>query len=318
MKKILITTILLLLIVFSYSQGVAINTDGSTANSSAILDVKSTSQGILFPRMTDSQRDAISSPADGLTIFNTTSGCIEYYVNPYWYKLCGKKIQNIIPQSGNNSYTICSGNLYDSEGSDNQYINSNDGYTVIYPSISGNFAQISGDIVTESCCDYIEIYDGVGISGTLLWTGRGTITLPTITSSVGELTVRFVSDGSVVYSGLNLTISCTDTPPSATCTYSICLLDTYGDGWNGGAVTVTANGVEVLSSSTLASGYGPSCYDFTIVEGQNIVVNYTTGSWSYENYYTVYNSSGGVGTVIFSSPNGSTPPTTQTITNNCN
>jgi len=50
---------------------VAINTDGATPDNSALLDVKSTTMGMLFPRMTQSQRDAIASPATGLTIYQT-------------------------------------------------------------------------------------------------------------------------------------------------------------------------------------------------------------------------------------------------------
>ncbi len=57
---------------FTYAQtGVSINSDGSDPDGSAILDVKSTSQGLLIPRMTETQRDGISSPATGLIIFQT-------------------------------------------------------------------------------------------------------------------------------------------------------------------------------------------------------------------------------------------------------
>ncbi len=50
---------------------VAINTDGTAPDNSAMLDVKSTSKGMLIPRMTEAQRDAIVSPATGLLIFCT-------------------------------------------------------------------------------------------------------------------------------------------------------------------------------------------------------------------------------------------------------
>jgi uncharacterized protein (TIGR02145 family) len=50
---------------------------GLTPENSAMLDVRSTSKGVLFPRMNTSQRDAISQAATGLMIFNTTSGCLE-------------------------------------------------------------------------------------------------------------------------------------------------------------------------------------------------------------------------------------------------
>ena len=53
------------------AQSVSINTDGSTADPSSILDIKSTAAGVLFPRMTKVQRDAISTPAVGLMIYQT-------------------------------------------------------------------------------------------------------------------------------------------------------------------------------------------------------------------------------------------------------
>lgn len=52
---------------------------------SAIFDVWSKTRGILFPRMTTTQRDAISSPATGLHISNTDSlGKLDYYNGSIW------------------------------------------------------------------------------------------------------------------------------------------------------------------------------------------------------------------------------------------
>lgn len=56
----------------TYAQ-VSIQTDGSNPDPSAMLDVKSTTKGILIPRMTFAQEQAIVSPAQGLMVFNTTS-----------------------------------------------------------------------------------------------------------------------------------------------------------------------------------------------------------------------------------------------------
>lgn len=52
-------------------QGVAINTDGSAPHTSAMLDVKSTSRGLLLPRVSYNQRTAIASPAAGLIVYQT-------------------------------------------------------------------------------------------------------------------------------------------------------------------------------------------------------------------------------------------------------
>jgi len=50
------------------AQSVSINTDGSAPNSSAALDIKSDSKGLLIPRLTATQRSAIASPATGLLV----------------------------------------------------------------------------------------------------------------------------------------------------------------------------------------------------------------------------------------------------------
>src|SRR5665647_1005005 len=74
MKKIYLIIVILLLnrsILFSQ---VAINADGSAADNSAMLDVKSTSKGLLPPRMTHAQINAIANPADGLLVYCTDCG----------------------------------------------------------------------------------------------------------------------------------------------------------------------------------------------------------------------------------------------------
>jgi hypothetical protein len=61
---------------------------GGTANSSAALDVTSTTQGARpFPTMTTTQRNAISSPATGLLIFNSTDSVQQYYNGATWIDL---------------------------------------------------------------------------------------------------------------------------------------------------------------------------------------------------------------------------------------
>ena len=51
---------------------------------SALLDVKSTTRGILIPRMTMAQRDAIISPVAGLLIYQTNSTPGFYYYSGGW------------------------------------------------------------------------------------------------------------------------------------------------------------------------------------------------------------------------------------------
>jgi hypothetical protein len=67
-----------------WSQAVRITSDGRVGlgaipDSSAILDLESTSQGVIFPRMTTAERNAIANPVNGLHIFNTDVQCLEYF-----------------------------------------------------------------------------------------------------------------------------------------------------------------------------------------------------------------------------------------------
>lgn len=70
-NSILLCLFVLLLHYDSRSQSVAINTDGSQPNSSALLDLKSDSKGLLLPRMTMQQRTSIPAPATGLLVYQT-------------------------------------------------------------------------------------------------------------------------------------------------------------------------------------------------------------------------------------------------------
>jgi hypothetical protein len=82
-------TLFLVSNVRSFSQ-IAITTDGSAPHSSAMLEIKSTSKGLLAPRMTQAQRDAIATPAAGLLIYQT-DGTSGYYVfnGSSWNALAG-------------------------------------------------------------------------------------------------------------------------------------------------------------------------------------------------------------------------------------
>lgn len=65
----------------------------SSPASSAILEIKSTSKGILTPRMTQSERDAIVSPATGLLIFQTNnSPGFYFYDGAKWVAVASKGV----------------------------------------------------------------------------------------------------------------------------------------------------------------------------------------------------------------------------------
>ncbi len=92
---------LLLFLIFTsatiFSQ-VGINT--TTPDPSAILDITSTTAGVLLPRMTTAQRNAIVTPKAGLTIYNTTTNKFQGYATA---------ISTLIDQSQTVFNTISSG-----------------------------------------------------------------------------------------------------------------------------------------------------------------------------------------------------------------
>jgi len=77
-----------------YGQGTALNylqsalaIGTTTQDASSAFEVASTTQGVLFPRMTTTQRNAIATPADGLVIYNTTDNKLQVRAAGVWVDL---------------------------------------------------------------------------------------------------------------------------------------------------------------------------------------------------------------------------------------
>lgn len=87
MKKPISFLFTLFFICNTIAQSVGIGTTNPAT--SAKLEVYSTTQGFLLPRMTEAERNAIQSPALGLVIFNTTTKCLNVYDASGWYGISG-------------------------------------------------------------------------------------------------------------------------------------------------------------------------------------------------------------------------------------
>ncbi|MFO7702592.1 MAG: FISUMP domain-containing protein, partial [Psychroflexus maritimus] len=67
---------------------------GTTSpDASAILELDATDKGLLPPRMDNAQRNAISSPAEGLVIYNLENNCLEFWNDNYWVSACDGSAQ---------------------------------------------------------------------------------------------------------------------------------------------------------------------------------------------------------------------------------
>ncbi len=100
-----------------FAQGVGVNEDGSSPDNSAILDVKSSSKGLLIPRMTMTERNLIASPATGLLVFQTDN------VSGY-YSFNGTTWERLADETS--SWSLSGNNLV----ADNNFLGSRDDFPI--------------------------------------------------------------------------------------------------------------------------------------------------------------------------------------------
>ncbi len=88
-KNILLAALCILFLTSAMAQNnVGVGT--TTPNASAALDVQSTTQGMLVPRMTAAQRGMIATPATGLLVYQTDATAGFYFYNgTTWTSLSG-------------------------------------------------------------------------------------------------------------------------------------------------------------------------------------------------------------------------------------
>lgn len=112
--------------------------------------------------------------------------------------------------------TECGSMLYDSGGPSGDYVNNEN--SVIHVDAAGaqSISLYILELVLETCCDRVFVYDGPDTSSPILVTLDGTL-LPTdpIVSTSDQMTIQFTTDGSVVRSGFKMYWECTviDAPP---------------------------------------------------------------------------------------------------------
>jgi hypothetical protein len=118
--RLLFTLLTACLSIIAFSQqGVAINTDGTAPHASAMLDVKSTTRGLLTPRMTYAQRTAIASPAAGLIVYQTDTNLkiekgLYLYDGTAWRKLTDLSdlsSATLWTKTGDDQYSAVDGNV---------------------------------------------------------------------------------------------------------------------------------------------------------------------------------------------------------------
>jgi len=135
------------------SQNVAINATGAAPNASAMLDITSTTSGLLIPRMTTAQRTAIATPATGLLVYDTSLGAFLYYDGTTW---------RYMAQSGG---WLLAGNAL----TGTEFLGSTNGQPVAFRANNTERARIlsAGNFVVgaTTAVDPLDLFDAVGTAG---------------------------------------------------------------------------------------------------------------------------------------------------------
>jgi hypothetical protein len=136
---------------------------------------------------------------------------------------------------------------------------------------SATFSVNEGDVITSAWTS--GSYDGE--------------TAYTITDS-DENVFASVEDGNDM---TEFTVTC-PAPPS--CLYSLVMIDSYGDGWNGASMNVLVDGNVVLEGATFSSGYSSSV-SFEVSVGSIVTTLWVAdGSYPSETSYTINDATGNI------------------------
>jgi hypothetical protein len=258
------------------TEKIRIKTDGNvgigtnTPQNSSKLDVSSTTQGFLAPRMTNAQRDAIAAPADGLIIFNISSGCPNYYNSGSWYEWCGTGvlptgvINSLSCGTATNNGTLTSGIAATGASSLVPYTGGNggthNGQTVTSTGVTGLIATLVAGTFANGAGSLTYTITGTpSTTGTASFAlnigGQTCILTRTVALPVGTITA--LSCGTATNTG-TLTSGIVGSGVSSSVPY------TGGNGGTHNGQTVTSTGVTgltaTLTSGTFANGAGTLTY----------------------------------------------------------
>jgi hypothetical protein len=163
------------------------------ANSKSVLELVSTTKGFLPPRMTTTQRDAITSPPEGMVIANTTTHTIDWYNASQWRQiasLAGTETLTNKTLSGNTAT-----NLVNGSGT----FNFNSSGTITAPNATDTLVgKATTDTLTNKTLSGNTATNLISGSGTFTFNTSGTVTAPNATDTlVGKATTDVLTNKSL-------------------------------------------------------------------------------------------------------------------------
>jgi hypothetical protein len=333
MKKILLTLVAFYTM-FSYAQ-VGIGT--TNPHTSSILDLTSTTQGFLVPRLTTTQRDVIASPANGLMIYNTTINCFQYYKSSAWHSLCDAAISSIncagVTASAGAIGVTYSGNatIPYSGGNGGSYPS---GFPIASTGVTGLTATLQGGSLTNGVGSLIYAITGtptasgtasfsvsfggqsctftIAVNGPTIATIPCTAPFSVAPAGNGIAGIPYNKIITVPYTGGNGVTYSAGTPISSTGVTGLTAIlnaGTLASGSGNFTFTVTGTPDPFVSVSTNATATFPFTFDgkscsFTVTINKASIAPITCSSAVVENPTTGINGSPYSGTITVTYPTG--------------
>ncbi|MDV7186153.1 hypothetical protein R3X25_02575 [Lutibacter sp. TH_r2] len=147
MKNISLQILFIVVLGISTQAQVGIGTTNPEASS--MLDIQSTSKGVLIPRMTTLQRGAIATPVNGLLVFDTTTSSFWFYTTSWQELAAESSTNNFVDADGDTKIEVEKTPDIDeinftTSGTERMKINAN-GVVIMGDSMSGNYTKVTTD-----------------------------------------------------------------------------------------------------------------------------------------------------------------------------
>jgi len=280
------------------------NTNPAT-NGSAFFKLSSTRYGFLKPTMTTTQRDAIATPAAGLSVYNTTTNTQDYYNGSAWVSL-QTSITNPVTGTGTTNYL----SKWTSSSTLNTSLVYDDGTNVgIGTSTPGQKLDVNGNIRLSSNSPSIISYTsyasniftvkaqqttGQDIGGMIIDTGNGESRFGSFRLGGGYFTTFYVNNaelirlstsnnvliGTTTDAGYKLDVNGIGRYSSTAGGYKL-TVETTGGG-NGNGLLVTQLGYTMLDVNTSSVVFKP----YPSASGQITTNNWNSAGGSHTTFFT--------------------------------
>ncbi len=282
MKK-LIFFYLLLGNVFLQAQNVGIGT--SSPDPTALLEMQTNDKGVLIPRLTTTERNAIVSPADALMIFNLTTRCLEIYNanTNAWVSIgcidCQLPGNFVATAATSITFSSFTANWTSSIGSTSYILEvaTDAGFTNYVSGYNNlNVGNVTSYSVTGLVCGtYYYRVKGSNTCGTTAVTNVISVNISSSPSSSGKVTFNYVSNAYQTW--------------VVPCNVTSITIKAWGAGGGGGG------GMAYYYSGPLADGGGGAYSNTTVSVSPGDVLYIYVGGMGEGGLSCVYSTGGGAG-----------------------